>query len=422
MLMRGGVGAGPKPMAEYIARDPRTGKPIEVATVVKRAQVEEGRRGAWSRLNPSQVLDLATGRTEVLELMLDGERQQFSRIDGVEGLVLAKGVHANAAYEALIEACMDDDSDVRCAALSAMPEVAQQRSDELFDHLSVLIDDPVDAVRDAACDALRRMTPVFPSGVEDTLVNALRSPDKRLSKAAWEGLRVMGESWPSVVCLHVDSLLLEDDANLRKEAARVLQRVVARAGHQGWDLVTWALADEEVIVRREAARCLPKLVNPAPKMAVILAEKVLYDTDAKVRNRALKVLERVDMGGSRARSIVLAGTRHDVVDIRRACVEMLHRFMGEEDQRIFAQERLQVEQDPGIRLLLEEMAFDPEIEGSEAQKNRFLAPAEPVPQLDREVVQAMEQAIGLLEPEPSEQPPAQPSPEGEPPQEDGQHR
>ena len=48
MLMRGGVGAGPKPMADYIARDPRTGKPIEVATVVQRAQVEEGRRGAWS--------------------------------------------------------------------------------------------------------------------------------------------------------------------------------------------------------------------------------------------------------------------------------------------------------------------------------------------------------------------------------------
>ena len=93
------------------------------------------------------------------------------------------------------------------------------------------------------------------------------------------------------------------------------------------------MADEEVVVRREAAKCLPKLVNPAPKMAVILAEKVLYDPDATVRGRALKVLERVDLGGSRARSIVLAGTRHDVVDIRRACVEMLHRFMGEDEQR-----------------------------------------------------------------------------------------
>ena len=139
MLMRGGGGAGPEHMTEYIARDPRTGKPIEVASVVQRAQVEEGIE-VHGRLTPAQVLDLATGRTEVLNLMLDGRRRSFSRIDGVEGLVLAKGVHANAAYDALIEACMDDDADPP-PALMAMPEVAQQRSDGLFDHLSVLIDD-----------------------------------------------------------------------------------------------------------------------------------------------------------------------------------------------------------------------------------------------------------------------------------------
>ena len=422
MLMRGGVGAGPKPMAEYIARDPRTGKPIEMTTVVQRAQVEENHRGAWSRLTPAQVLELATGSVDALDLMLDGERRHFTRLDGVAGLVMAKGTYADAAYHALIDACMDDDAKIRQAALRAMPEVAQQRSDELFDHLSVLIDDPEDIVQAAASDALRRMAPVFPSGVEDSLVNALRSSDSRLSKAAWEGLRVMGESWPSVVCVHVDSLLLEDSVDLRKQAARVLQRVVARAGHQGWDLVTWALADDEVVVRREAAKCLPKLVNPAPKMAVILAEKVLYDTDATVRNRALKVLERVDLGGSRAKSIVLAGTRHEMVDIRRACVEMLHRFMGEEDQRSFAQDRLQIEQDPGIRALMMEMIFDPEIDGDEDQKNRFLAPAEPVPQLDREVAQAMEQSIGMLEPEPAERPPPASVDEAEPAEDGGQHR
>ena len=78
------------------------------------------------------------------------------------------------------------------------------------------------------------MTPVFPSGVEDSLVNALRSSDTRLSKAAWEGLRVMGESWPSVVCVHVDSLLLEDAVHLRKEAARLLgRRGACRAPRMG---------------------------------------------------------------------------------------------------------------------------------------------------------------------------------------------
>ena len=60
---------------------------------------------------------------------------------------------------------MNDDADIRRATLMAMPEVAQQRSDELFDHLSVLIDDPVDSVR-AACDALVDDACV-PSGVED---------------------------------------------------------------------------------------------------------------------------------------------------------------------------------------------------------------------------------------------------------------
>ncbi|MEC8264087.1 MAG: hypothetical protein VX011_01005, partial [Candidatus Thermoplasmatota archaeon] len=46
-------------------------------------------------------------------------------------------------------------------------------------------------------------------------------------------------------------------------------------------------------------------------------------------------------------------------------------------------------------------------DGSEDQKNRFLAPAEPVPLLDREVAQAMEQPIGLLEPERVEAPPVE---------------
>ena len=77
--------------------------------------------------------------------------------------------------------------------------------------------------------------------------------------------------------------------------------------------------------------------------------------------------------------------------------------------------RMEIEQKPIGNL--------PEITAAAAaEKNRFLAPAEPVPQLDREVAQAMEQAIGLLQPEPSEEPPAPPTPEGEPGQNDGQHR
>ena len=76
-------------------------------------------------------------------------------------------------------------------------------------------------------------------------------------------------------------------------------------------------------------------------MAVILAE-VLYDTDAAVRP-SLKVLERVDLGEREHAQLCSQAPAR-----RRGhpshCVEMLHRFMGEDEQRSFAQERLQVEQ------------------------------------------------------------------------------
>ena len=53
---------------------------------------------------------------------------------------------------------------------------------------------------------------------------------------------------------------------------------------------------------------------------------------------------------------------------------------------------------------LKEMVFDAEIEGTEAQKNRFLADALPVPQLDREIAESQGKQIGL-EPLPSEKRP-----------------
>jgi len=394
--MRGRVGAGSGEMSDYIARDPRTGKPINVGGGRKVARVKARPRGHWARLDQEQVLGLATGRRASFSMMQDGVRRSFDRKDGVEALVLVKGRRAQEAHDALTEACMDDDPSIRIAALGAMPEVAEQRSGELFDHLSVMLDDPDPKVRSAANHALEVMTPVFPSGVENILVNALRSRDASLAQAAWKGLRAMGETWPGVVCVHVDSLLLEDDASLRRDASKTLQKVVASAGHEAWDLVSWALADEDVEVRRNAAACLPRLIGPAPRMAVILAEKTLYDEDGRVRDKALQVLQRVDLDAGRAKGIIVAGTAHPRVEVRKACLEMLPRFMGEDDLRAFAMDRIQQEADEELRGMLAGMVADVSIEGTEEQKNRFLAPAEPVPQLDLEVAAAQEQELGLL--------------------------
>ena len=404
--MNGRVGAGPGPMTDYIARDPRTGKPINVGGGGKGPRVKARQRGRWAKLGQDEVLDLATGRRDSLRRIVDGEPLNFVRLDGIEALVLVKGRRAQEAHDALAEACMDDDPKIRVAALHAMPEVAEQRSGELFDHLSVMLDDPDASVRREACRSLEAMTPVFPSGVEDILVNALRSKDPELAKSAWAGLGAMGETWPSVVCVHVDSLLLEDEDHLRRQGAKALQKVIAKAGHEAWDLVGWALADDDVEVRRNAAACLPRMIGPAPRMAVILAEKTLYDEDGRVRDKALQVLKRVDLDAGRAKSIIVAGTAHALPEVRRACLEMLPRFMGEDDLRAFAQDRLQLEKDASLRAMLLNMASDAALEGSEDEKNRFLAPAEPVPQLDMEVVAAQEQELGLLgRPVMTEQPP-----------------
>jgi len=48
-----------------------------------------------------------------------------------------------------------------------------------------------------------------------------------------------------------------------------------------------------------------------------------------------------------------------------------------------------------LRKELKEMTIDESLEGSESQKNRFLAPAPSVPKLDREVAEAHGLQVGL---------------------------
>ena len=139
------------------------------------------------------------------------------------------------------------------------------------------------------------------------------------------------------------------------------------------------------------------MVNREAKMAIIFAERALLDTDSKVRNKALQVLQRVDVNVGRAKQIIIASTRHPNPEIRRNCIEMLDRILVEEEQRELAEDLLKTEKDEEIKKTLRKLLIDISLEGTEAEKNRFLAPAEPVPAIDREVASAMGQAIGLLD-------------------------
>ena len=58
--------------------------------------------------------------------------------------------------------------------------------------------------------------------------------------------------------------------------------------------------------------------------------------------------------------------------------------------------------DEKIRKELQEMAFDAQIEGTEAQKNSFLAPAPKVPKIDVEIAESQGKTVGLEELPPSD--------------------
>jgi hypothetical protein len=89
------------------------------------------------------------------------------------------------------------------------------------------------------------------------------------------------------------------------------------------------------------------------------------------------------------------------LQVRTACINLLPRLLSEDVLRVTAEELLRTETDSGLIKSLKEMVFDAEIEGTEAQKNLFLAAAIPVPQLDREIAESQGKKLGL-EPLPSD--------------------
>ena len=195
---------------EYIARDPRTGLPIATGRRQTRKTSKKERIGPWMECTRQQILDLSTGANDVLNVDWNGGRHVLGRVDGVQGLGRLKGVWADRAHASLLQALEDDDVDVKVAALEVLPTVAEQRSDELFDWLSVLLDDDDVRVRKAASSCLEVAAPTFPSGVDSSLAQELRSSISARSEPAWRGLKSLTETWPEVVCDHIDELLLLD--------------------------------------------------------------------------------------------------------------------------------------------------------------------------------------------------------------------
>lgn len=380
---------------EYIARDPRTGLPIATGRRQTHKTKKKERIGPWLECTRQELHDLSTGQTEHLVVNWNGGRHTLSRVDGVQGLGRLKGVWADRAHASLLLALESDDANLRIAALEVLPTVAEQRSDELFDWLSVLLDDDDVRVRQAASTCLEQAAPTFPSGVDSSLAQELRSTIAARSEPAWRGLKALTETWPEVVCDHIDELLLVDDVRLRRKASKLLRNIVQRAGAMGWDLISWALNDADAEVRRNASQTLSSLSKKEPRIAIMLTERAILDSDEKVRNNALRAIRSMDTDDSRARNLIMNGARHPNAVVRRSCIEMLPMLLVEDKLRLVATELLQSETNAELKKMLTEMTFDASIEGTEAEKNAFLSPALPVPALEREVAHAQGKAVGL---------------------------
>jgi hypothetical protein len=351
--------------------------------------------GPWVALSDEEVFSLLNNEISTAAVRWKDQTINLDRTYALRALGRFHGVRVHQAHSLLLAGLESDEASERVASLEVLPEVAVLKSDELFDWLSVLLDDQDVNVRKAASRCLTLTSPIFPSGVSTILANELRSPVRNRSDAAWAGLSGLCETWPEVVVDHVDSLLLEEDMQLRKKATALLKRIIKKGDSAVWDLISWSLNDSEVEVRRVAAKNLPALARRESRIATMFAERALVDSDSEVRLSAIKAVQVLDTDHGRARELVVRGTTSKDLKVRSACIDLLPRLFGEEVLRGMAEELLLTETDDKIIASLKEMVFDASLDGTEAQKNAQLAPSAPVPALDREVAEAQGRRVGL---------------------------
>ena len=367
-------------MREYIARDPKTGKPLRTGR--KRSHGLElaykPGEGAWDALPLDRILPLATGDADIESVIWRDKERLLRRTDAVRALPRIRGKDQQLAHRALESALGDLNPRLRIAGLESLPYCALQHSDSLFEHLHELLEDIDLDVQKAAQKCLIIVAPVFPSVTEGTLRRELRVSEKPRQRSAFEALKQISSSWPEVAELHIDELIREEEGELRGLAAALLPRLAKHKSATLWDLVGWCLQDEAVVVRRHAARALVPLAEHAPKVTQIALEIAFFDDDEQVRNSALKASRKLDPNSFRMQRIITEGTRHSDRNIRLSCIKMLPVIMVDAEVRIMASELLHQETDAEIKALLQELMIDESLEGTEAEKNAFLAPAEKV--------------------------------------------
>jgi len=359
----------------YVARDPRTWSKIGSSAASMEVNIQGllPEDGPWQRLSKHEIIPLAKGDVSSVQVSR-GKGGSFAvRIDGILALHMALERRLDEAHEVMLDCLDDNDEEIRVAALRGLPPLALKRHDGLLQCLSDRLLDENVQVCQAARRCLTLVAPVFPSGCEEILRRELRRSENEHRSNAFEALKLTAENWPEAGCLHLDELIREDDTDLRRRGSKILKIVATRHGSTGWDLVGWSLEDEDPQVRRNASRTLVQLANAEPAIATILIEAAMQDDDSGVRKSLIRALKRLDMKNPRVSKMIIDGARSRDYNLRKACIEHLSVIMTGEDLRNAAAELLRQETKPELRRRLASLARDVEIDGTEEEKNRFLA-------------------------------------------------
>ena len=362
-------------MPEYIARDPRTGLPI------RKASSKSGRNlgpltpplGRWAVIPQDKIIPLARSDLAAVEIPLGDGGGFATRNDAVVALYRVSEDQLNRAHETLSESIDDDDPAVRLSAIMGLPRMMLRKSENLMYQLIVRLDDSDTDVSDAAWETLERIAPIFPSSSELRLEDLLRKADRGDRTRAFRVLKAISREWVEAGCQHLESLLKEEEIDLRRRSAKLLRIVTERGGAVAWDLIAWALEDADSNVRSSGADCLPKLASAEPRIAAILVEASLGEKDSIVRMMILRAIKSLDMQNPRVAKLVVDGAGDTDIRLRKACIDQLSAVLTGTDLRETAATLARTEKDPELKRRLEALAFDPEMEGTEEEKNRFLA-------------------------------------------------
>ncbi|MEC7743698.1 MAG: HEAT repeat domain-containing protein [Candidatus Thermoplasmatota archaeon] len=360
---------------EYIARDPRTGRPLTRGSVKDEADIRLllPPEGAWRVVPEGEIIELSSGTKGAIELPRTAGGGFARRGDGILALHRVSEAQTEEAHSILLECLDDDDPKIRTLALSSLPSFSLRKHEGLLQCLSDRLIDDEEDVRSEAMVALKKMAPIFPSGCEMILRRELRDTRKRHRDNAFSALKMASESWTETGCLHIDELIREEDVDLRRRGSKILRVLAPKSSAEVWDLIGWCLEDQDQDVRRNAARTLNALAGSEPRIAAILVEVAMSDDDSGVRKSAIGALKRLDMQSPRVAKMILDGARDRDYNLRKACIELLTIVLSGNELRETAAELLKQETRTDLRKKLSSLSIDIEMEGSEEEKNRFLA-------------------------------------------------